>query len=387
MLCGGPVLAASDALMPLRSQVGTRLRVAIVAPSLGILGGQAVQAHALLERWRDDPEVAAWLVPINPEPPGPLKAALQVKYLRTVVTEATYLPLLVRELRKADIVHIFSASYFSFLLAPLPALAVARLVGTPALMNYHSGEAPDHLQRSAIARRALRSADVNIVPSPFLQRVFGQFQIPARVIPNTIDRERFGFRIRDPLRPRLLSTRNLEPLYNVGCTLRAFRAVQAHHAGATLTVVGAGSQEQHLRKYAYDTGLRNVTFVGRVPPDQVAKFYADADIYVQTPDIDNMPLSILEAFASGLPVVSTEAGGVPSMLTHGQHGLLAPLNDAGTIAAHVLRLLSDQPFARTLVAAAHASTEALAWPRVREQWLAAYRELLPRRADPRTASV
>src|SRR6185503_8247419 len=138
-----------------------RLKVAIVAPSMGILGGQAVQASRLIRSWRDDPEVHAWLVPINPTPPPGLRWMTSVKVLRTAITQAVYWPSLVRHLRKADVVHVFSASYFSFLLAPLPAVLVARLLGKPVLMNYRSGQAPDHLRRSAIARAALRHVDNN----------------------------------------------------------------------------------------------------------------------------------------------------------------------------------------------------------------------------------
>src|SRR5262245_44045226 len=57
-----------------------RIRVAIVAPSMGILGGQAVQADRLIRAWSDDPEISAWLVPINPVPRGPLRRAIDVKY-------------------------------------------------------------------------------------------------------------------------------------------------------------------------------------------------------------------------------------------------------------------------------------------------------------------
>src|SRR4051795_13175033 len=152
-----------------------RLNVAIVAPSLGILGGQAVQADRLLTYWRDDPDVHGWLVPINPVPPGPLRHLTKLKNIRTVVTELTYWPLLFSELRRADVVHVFSASYFSFLLAALPAVVVARLLGKPVLLNYHSGEAPDHLARSAVARWVLARVDRTVVPSGFLVDVFGSF--------------------------------------------------------------------------------------------------------------------------------------------------------------------------------------------------------------------
>jgi glycosyltransferase involved in cell wall biosynthesis len=300
----------------------------------------------------------------------------RIKYVRTIVTQLIYLPRLVRELRRADVVHVFSASYFSFVLAPLPAVLIARLFGRPVLMNYRSGEAPDHLERSAVARWTLRHADQNVVPSRFLQVVFAAHGIAARIIPNTIDRERFSFRLREPLRPRLLSTRNFEPLYNVACTVRAFALVQGRYPEATLTLVGAGSQEGALRQLAAALGLRNVTFAGRVAPKDIWQHYAEADIYVQTPNIDNMPSSILEAYASGLPVVSTNTGGVPSMLADGVHGLLASVDDEKHVAEHVIRLLEDATLARGVALAAHDLTEALVWDRVRDQWLDVYRGLL-----------
>src|SRR3954468_1259563 len=305
----------------------SRLNVAIVAPSMGILGGQAVQASRLLRSWRDDPDIHAWLVPINPVPPGPLAALTQIKYVRTLATQFCYWPSLLRELRRADVVHVFSASYFSFLLAPLPAVLIARLLGKPVVMNYRSGEAPDHLKRSAIARATLRRVEENAVPSRFLHEVFAAFGIRSEIIPNIVDVERFRFRRRERVRPRILSTRNFETLYNLPCTLRAFRVVQDRYPDATLTLVGAGSQDAAIRRVAEELKLENVTFAGRVAPDEIWRYYADADIYLQTPDIDNMPTSVLEAYASGCAVVSTNAGGVPAILTDGLNGLLVPCND------------------------------------------------------------
>ena len=146
---------------PLSSTPSPPVKVALVAPSLRILGGQAVQADRLLRAWKHDPEIHAWLVPVNPVPPAPLRFALHVKYLRTLVTEAFYLPKLARALLTADVAHVFSASYSSFLLAPLPAILLARALGKPVLLNYRSGEAPDHLRRSAMARWALRRVQRN----------------------------------------------------------------------------------------------------------------------------------------------------------------------------------------------------------------------------------
>jgi L-malate glycosyltransferase len=352
--------------------VARPLRVAIVAPSRRILGGQSVQAGRLLEGWRNDSRVSAWLVPIDPIPPAPFDRGLEIKYVRTALTQLGYWPLLMRELRNADVVHVFSASYASFLLSPLPAILVAKALGKPVLLNYRSGEAPDHLRRSAIARKALRSVDLNIVPSSFLRDVFARFDIPSQVIANVAELGRFRYRERRPLRPRLVSTRNFAPLYNVSCTLRAFARIQAVHPDASLTVVGRGSQEPQLRSLAGELGLRHVTFAGQVMQEQIHSYYDEADIYVQTPSIDNMPGSVIEAFASGLPVVSTDVGGVPAILTHGVHGLLARDDDDEGIADHVLRLLAQPDEARRLAEAARATCRGYDWTVVREQWLGAY---------------
>ena len=354
------------------------LRVAIVVAWFPIVGGHTVQARRLMNGWAHDSEVNAWIVPINPVPPKPFDRLLRVKYLRTIVTQLCYWPLLMREIRRADVVHVFSASYSSFLLAPLPAIVIARLFGKRVLLNYHSGEAEDHLRRSWIARTVLRRhVDVNVVPSPFLKDVFQRFGIDAAVVANTVDRHDFTYRARD-LRRRpltLLSTRNFEPVYNVACTLRAFASIQARFADTTLTLVGTGSQERTLKALAAELGLRGVNFVGRVVPQEIPSYCAIADVYVQTPAVDNMPLSVLEAFASGLPVVSTAVGGVPAVLTDRVHGLLAPPNDAEAIAARVIELIEQPDYATQLAKAACDECTRYAWQSVRDSWLELYRRL------------
>lgn len=353
------------------------MKVAVVAASLRILGGQSVQAWRLLDKWSADPDVDAWLVPINPVPPRPIASLLAVKYVRTAITQCWYWPLLARAVRRADVVHVFSASYTSFLLAPLPAILIAKLLGRPVVLNYHSGEAPDHLRRSALARWVMRRlVDRNVVPSVFLRDVLASFNIHAEVVPNTMDLAAFTYRLRDPLRPHLLSTRNFEPLYNTACVLRTFARVQARYPDASLTLVGAGSQEPALRRLAGQLRARNVVFAGRVAPADIHRYYDAADIYVQAPSIDNMPLSVLEAFASGLPVVSTGVGGIPAILTHGVHGLLAPDNDDETLASHVTTLLEHPSQARALAAAARETCSAYEWPLARQGWLDAYRSVI-----------
>ncbi len=152
-----------------------RLKVAIVAASLQYVGGQSVQADLLLRHWRDDPAVEAKFVPIDPALPWLLRWAERVPVLRTLIRQPLYLWSLRRSLKDADIAHIFSASYWSFVIAPAPALWIARARGKKTIIHYHSGEARDHLQRFRSARAILSKADRLVVPSEYLVDVFREF--------------------------------------------------------------------------------------------------------------------------------------------------------------------------------------------------------------------
>jgi glycosyltransferase involved in cell wall biosynthesis len=226
----------------------------------------------------------------------------------------------------------------------------------------------------------LRHVERNAVPSRFLHDVFAAFGIRADIIPNIVDVERFRFRRRERLRPWILSTRNFEALYNLPCTLRAFRLVQDRFPDARLTLVGAGSQDDAIRQLAQDLRLEHVTFAGRVPPEDIWQYYAEADLYLQTPNIDNMPASVLEAFASGCVVVATSAGGVPAILTDEVHGLLVRCDDEKAAAGAIIRLLEDPALAGRLADAALDSCARYQWSAVRAQWVALYRRLVRPRA-------
>jgi glycosyltransferase involved in cell wall biosynthesis len=346
-----------------------------VAASLDILGGQGVQAQALVDALRNDGYPVVF-VPINPRFPRPLRWVRRVRVLRTLLNQALYLPSLWR-LVKADVVHVFSASFWSFLLAPVPAMLAARLFGARVVLHYHSGEAAEHLERwGVLVHPWLRLAHVVVVPSDYLAAVFADHGVDARVIRNVVDLTRFAYRDRAPLQPHLVSTRNLEPYYRVDVVIDAFARVRAEAPGATLTVAGYGSEEACLRRQAGD----GVTFVGTIDPQAMPALLRDADIFVNASVVDNQPVSILEAFASGLPVVSTPTGDIAAMVRHDETGVIVPVLDSDALAAAVLGLLREPARAARLAQRAHDEIARYTWPAVREQWAAAY-------ADERVAQA
>ena len=343
------------------------LRVVFVIPARDAAQGEAPQAERLLRAWQADTDVEVSAVHGS----GMLAASW---------------PLSLKSFSCADVIHVFPASSSSFFAQTLPALAIARMLGRPAIVNHAVDHSPDYFARSAMVRRALGAGVMSVVPSAVMADALDRFGIRATMIPDAVEPETFPFRERHPLRPRLLSVRNFEARDNVAATIRAFAIVQQRWPAATLTLVGRGSQDAKLRALAADLGLRNVAFVGQSAQVDLSAVYADHDIFVQSANVDNGPTSMLRAFASGLPVVSTSAGAVPAILTHGAHGLLAPLADFETLGHHVLRLLASPDYARGLARAAHATCDAWTWPRVREQWLRTYAgALVPAARTPRSA--
>ncbi|PYV12672.1 MAG: hypothetical protein DMG23_00325 [Acidobacteria bacterium] len=291
-------------------QSSGRVRIAIIAPSLKWVGGQSVQADLLVRHWQNDPAVEARFVPIDPTLPRWLVWTGSIPYLRTVLRMPFYLMALWRALGEVEIAHIFSASYWSFMLAVFPAWLVARLRKRKTVINYHSAEARDHLRRWRSARAVLRRADQIVVPSRYLVEVFGEFGIESRALPNFIDVDRFSYRPRRPLRPRLVCTRGFEPYYSVDVVVRAYAEVKKKFSSARLVLVGKGSREAEIRALVRDLELADVEFAGVSSRETIASAYAQADIFVNASWLDNMPVSILEAFASGTPVASTAAEGI-----------------------------------------------------------------------------
>ena len=358
------------------SQTLPDLRILIVAPSFDIVGGQSVQAAQLLEHLREEQSLEVGFLPINPRLPGGLRYLQKIKYVRTVVTSIAYVINLLLQVRKYDVIHVFSASYFSFVLAPTPAILIGKLYKRRVLINYHSGEAEDHLRRwRRTAIPTIRLADVVVVPSHYLVRIFDRFELKAQAIYNVIDTTRFRFRDRAPLRAVFLSNRNLEAHYGVDRVLRAFSIIQANFSGATLNIVGDGSQRRSLEALAEELNLRNTTFAGQIDPASIADSYDAADIYLNGSEIDNQPLSLLEAFACGLPIVTTDAGGIPDIVTDEKTGMLVPRGDYHRMAERAMQLLTDASLTRRIVEQGRQECLKYTWKAVRVLWLTTYRKL------------
>ncbi len=283
---------------------------------------------------------------------------------------------LVRAAGRVDLIHVLANSGWAWHMLTTPVLLAAGLRGTPVIVNYRGGNADTFFARAPRhVLWSLRRVALRVTPSAFLQRVFATYGLTAEVVPNIIDLARFTpappHEFGDA--PHLLVARNLEAIYDIPTALRAFVIVHQAFGNATLTIAGSGPDRQSLEALAAELGVAPwVQFVGRIENADMPALYAAADCVMNTSTVDNMPISLLEAFASGVPVVSSDAGGIPDLVEHETSGLLVQVGDSGAMAREVVRVLKDATLRRRLVQAGLAEARRYAWPEVRERWRAAY---------------
>src|SRR5690606_35836600 len=205
---------------------------------------------------------------------------------------------------------------------------------------------------AASVRATLRHSAGLLLPSGFLLEVFARHGMQGRVVPNIIDLVRFHPAANyppNPQAPHIMVARNLEPIYGIDVALRAFAVVAAKLPAARLSIAGSGPLRQELEQLAATLGVADrVRFTGRLDRDQMAALYREADLSLNPSHVDNMPNSVLESLASGVPVVSTDVGGVPFIVEHGRTALLVPANDAQAMGAAALQILTDSACAAAL---------------------------------------
>jgi glycosyltransferase involved in cell wall biosynthesis len=214
-------------------------------------------------------------------------------------------------------------------------------------------------------------------PSGYLVEVLRDFSISAQIVPNIVDLSQFHYRLRETLRPHLVCTRGFHPYYGIDVLVHAFAEVKKLYPEAQLDLVGGGQLERGIRVLVRELDLSGVNFPGVAARNEIGRVYDKADIFVNASNLDNMPVSVLEAFASGTPVVTTAPEGMRYIVEHEYTGLLSEPGDPSALANNIVRLLRDSELATKLAKNAFAESAKYRWDAVREGWLSVYDQLLP----------
>ena len=340
----------------------------LIAPPLSVIGGQSIQADRLISNFADDQVIHLTFLPSI--------VFFRYRYFRTVLNTLVYIAALLKSIPQHDVIHVFTAGYLSFLLTCSPALILSRLLRRPVILHYHDGRAVDHLSRWHGSVWLCKLATVIITPSEFLVDVFAKFGLRASSIANTLEVARYAFRLRKTPRPVFLHNRAFEEEYNVECSLRAFAGVQKRYPESRLLLANDGTLRDEVKRAVHSLGIQHVVFAGAVSQTTLQDLYNQADIFISSANADNMPGSILEAFAAGLPVVATRAGGTEWIVHDGHNGLLVDCDDDAKMIFQAFRLLEETGLAERLTLQARKDAGRYSWNRIGWRWIELYTSLI-----------
>jgi glycosyltransferase involved in cell wall biosynthesis len=251
--------------------------------------------------------------------------------------------------------------------------AVLRRARRPYILTLHGGNLPAFARRSPRrVSRLLRSAAAVTAPSPFLATALRPYCADIQIVPNPLDLGNYPFRRRSRPQPNLLWVRAFHTIYNPSLAVDVVALLRPEFPGVRLTMIGPdkrdGALEQAVRR-ARELGVDGcISFTGAVPKHQVPSRMQNGDIFLNTTNVDNTPVTVMEALACGLCVVSTDAGGVPDLVTHEREALLVPCADARAMAAAVRRLLTEPELANRLSSSGREKARQWDWSVVLPRW-------------------
>jgi glycosyltransferase involved in cell wall biosynthesis len=250
---------------------------------------------------------------------------------------------------------------------------VLRLVGKPYVLMLHGGNLPKFAaSRQKSIRKLLVSAVAVTTPSPYLREQMQAYRKDIQVLSNGISIGSYPFRVRRQGARRLTWLRAFHEIYNPMMAVQVMALLKQEFPDIHLTMIGPdkgdGSFEKTRREAERLCVVENLTLMGGVRKEEVPERLAEGEIFLNTTRVDNTPVSLLEAMASGLSVVSTNVGGIPYLVRAEHEALLVPSDNAEAMAKAVRRIIIEPELSRRLSYNARLKAEQLDWSVILPQW-------------------
>ena len=335
---------------------GARLGLLMVGNFLSSSGGRRGVCEDLADRLRE----AGWPVRTTSSRIGRLPRTL----------EMIWSVLFWRDQYDVAQVDVYSGAAFLWAAATV---ALLYALGKPCVLSLHGGNLPALERRwPNLVRKVLQTAAVVTAPSSYLVREMSEARRDIRMVPNSLDLPRYQFIARSNPAPRLIWLRAFHAVYDPESAPAVLALVLVEFPEATLTMIGPDKGDGSLAR-TRATGERlgvssRLKIVEGVPKQRVGEVLNLADIFLNTTTVDNAPVSVAEAMACGLCIVSTNAGGIPDLIEDGTEGLLVPSGDAAAMAAAVICVLRDGSLAARLSRAARRRAEGYGETAVLNEW-------------------
>lgn len=246
-----------------------------------------------------------------------------------------------------------------------------RFYTLPYVPILHGGDLPRRLKENKKwATLLFKKSKLNISPSAYLKDQFEAHGFSNIIhIPNSLAIENYPFLNRQTIDYKLLWVRSFDKTYNPLLALEVVEILMEKGKNVQLCMVGAekdGSLE--LCKQRVREKNLPVTFTGLLSKKEWINLSTNYDLFINTTHFDNMPVSVMEAMALGLAVISTNVGGIPYLIKHNQTGLLVPPDHAEAFAEAIINTVENPLETNKHTKEARDKVAMFDWLRIKKYW-------------------
>lgn len=260
-----------------------------------------------------------------------------------------------------------SAFYFAYVCARL-----CSMLGIPYVPILRGGDLPNRIKSShGLCKTLFDNSYANVVVSDYIGKSMDEAGFKYKLIPNNIELSNYPYKQRTKATAELLWVRSFSTIYNPTLAIEVVKELSKTYPDVKLTMVGPDKDGslQVCKDLAVELGVADkVTFTGRLSKEDWIKLSAEHSIFFSTTDFDNLPVSVIEAMSLGMPVVSTNVGGVPYLINDGVDGLLVPPKDKQAMIDALTALLNDDALTARISSAARKKGEQYDWQVIKETW-------------------
>lgn len=270
---------------------------------------------------------------------------------------------------KYILIDTFSTSsfYYAFVISKL-----AKSLKIKYIPILHGGNLPFRIRKSAkMANTIFNNSYKNIAPSNYLKIAFEKQGYEVEFIPNIIEIDAYNFKERKTLKPNLLYVRAFDKIYNPTMAIKVLNEIKNVFPNAKLCMVGPSKDESlsNCKSLAKELNLTNsIEYTGVLQKEEWHKKSEEYDLFINTTNFDNTPISVMEIMALGLPIISTNAGGLPYLISNNEDGILVDKNDYLAMSNVIIKFLKHPKRAYNLTLKAREKVESFDWKTVKHQW-------------------
>lgn len=267
------------------------------------------------------------------------------------------------------IIETYSTTAFYFALA---CAVLSKLLYIKYIPSLHGGNLPERIKKHPfLSKQIFANSYTNIVISEYLQQCMHKNNWPSLLIQNPINIEKYFLREKKEYRAKLLWVRSFHEIYNPTLAIKILCDLRKTCSTATLTMVGPDRDGtmQECKELAKKTGVSaHVRFTGFLPKEEWIKLAESHDFFINTTNVDNSPVSVVEAMALGMVIISTNVGGIPYLISNNINGITLEPDNMQDFVKAIKEILENKERGKTLSRNARITAEGFSWSSVRNKW-------------------